>query len=375
MDVDESRKLATGVPPDNARTGRTRRRARHLIVRTARSSAPRIQSTTPPPHPPMAIGQRSAVWRVSQSWYVLLTLPLGFTSWLAFLYLGIRAGRPRWFLWAGFYFGAMIFILAQGESVGANGESNVAVWAVFAWLGLWAMSVMHAFRALPAFLAVLERRGGGTAQAPQPAPFTTSGTTAPGTSPDFFALFSGPSQPSSAAEPAFSEAPPPRERVAVEALQAESFAESGTAPGTSPEFFALFSGPSESSPALEPAFAESAFSEPELPTSPAVPSVPPPFTTAPAATTVPAAQPAATPVMAQPAPPPPPPPRPFAAPPTPPRPPVPRPARPAPPPPPFSGPAPFGGRRPFDDDDERPARPAPPARPPRPPRPGQEADS
>ncbi len=32
--------------------------------------------------------------------WLLLTIPFGFTTWAAFLYIGIRARRPRWLAWA-----------------------------------------------------------------------------------------------------------------------------------------------------------------------------------------------------------------------------------------------------------------------------------
>src|SRR5215467_12952214 len=35
--------------------------------------------------------------------WLLLTLPVGLTTWAAFLYIGIRARRRRWLAWAGVY--------------------------------------------------------------------------------------------------------------------------------------------------------------------------------------------------------------------------------------------------------------------------------
>ena len=35
--------------------------------------------------------------------WLLLAIPLGFTTWAAFLYIGIRARRPQWLAWAAVY--------------------------------------------------------------------------------------------------------------------------------------------------------------------------------------------------------------------------------------------------------------------------------
>ncbi|HNL01140.1 MAG TPA: hypothetical protein PKJ30_08520, partial [Leptospiraceae bacterium] len=47
----------------------------------------------------MALTQRGKGWEWFQSWYMLLSLPFGFTTFLAFLYTGFRV--KKW-LWMGF---------------------------------------------------------------------------------------------------------------------------------------------------------------------------------------------------------------------------------------------------------------------------------
>ena len=39
--------------------------------------------------------------------WLLLCLPVGLTTWAAFLYIGIRARRRRWLAWAGVYLAAV----------------------------------------------------------------------------------------------------------------------------------------------------------------------------------------------------------------------------------------------------------------------------
>jgi hypothetical protein len=47
-------------------------------------------------------GLRARAW-------LLLCLPFGITTWAAFLYICIRARRPRWLVWAGVYAGMFTF--------------------------------------------------------------------------------------------------------------------------------------------------------------------------------------------------------------------------------------------------------------------------
>jgi hypothetical protein len=110
----------------------------------------------------MAIEERSLAWRIGQSWYVLLTLPLGLTSWMAFLYLGIRAKSVRWLLWAGFYLAAMIVLFTEPEVPGPDGEPTLPEWASLAYVGMWFMSIGHALWVRRAFLRILDARDGGT---------------------------------------------------------------------------------------------------------------------------------------------------------------------------------------------------------------------
>jgi hypothetical protein len=111
----------------------------------------------------MAIEDRSTGWRIAQSWYVLLTLPI-FTAFMAFVYIGIRGRQAKWFAWAAVYLGAILFLFGQPSVTGADGQQTYADWVGFAILGVWITSIVHAFRTRREFLAILD------AQDPQAPP-------------------------------------------------------------------------------------------------------------------------------------------------------------------------------------------------------------
>ena len=48
-------------------------------------------------------GEPAGTSRFKGKAWLLLTIPFGFTTWAAFLYIGIRARRARWLVWAAFY--------------------------------------------------------------------------------------------------------------------------------------------------------------------------------------------------------------------------------------------------------------------------------
>src|SRR5215207_9381805 len=109
--AERDRKVSSFVHADNARgAGRAAPRERHCHPSSA--AAFRVDGASPaaPRFPllcrrhaarpgtsrsihgtPMSYQERGFFWRVGHSWYILLTLPLGVTSFLAFGYIGIRA--------------------------------------------------------------------------------------------------------------------------------------------------------------------------------------------------------------------------------------------------------------------------------------------
>ncbi|HEX6039865.1 hypothetical protein [Longimicrobium sp.] len=117
----------------------------------------------------MAIEDRSLAWRWGQSWYLLLTLPFGITSWMAFLYMGMRARRWGWILWGVVYLAAVVRILGYSNAAGPNATPADEEAMGIAILLLWLVSAVHALLSRNAFLRALDERQGGTQSYAAPA--------------------------------------------------------------------------------------------------------------------------------------------------------------------------------------------------------------
>jgi Helix-hairpin-helix motif len=68
---------------------------------------------------------------------LLLCLPFGVTTWAAFLYIGIRARRPRWLVWAGLYAGMFAgFAALENPAHPSETAKSVALGLLLAaWIG------------------------------------------------------------------------------------------------------------------------------------------------------------------------------------------------------------------------------------------------
>jgi hypothetical protein len=112
------------------------------------------------------IEERSAAWRIGQSWFMLLTLPLGFFSWMAFLYMGIRARRMKWVWTAVFFLAGTIAVMEVGPritgAVGPDGRPTLTPMGGIAMLFLWGFSIWWAWNDRREFLEILDVRQGGT---------------------------------------------------------------------------------------------------------------------------------------------------------------------------------------------------------------------
>jgi Helix-hairpin-helix motif len=68
--------------------------------------------------------------------WLLLTIPLGFTTWTAFLYIGIRARRARWLAWSAIYaLGLVAFIVLTPDSGKGTREALAVVAILLTWIG------------------------------------------------------------------------------------------------------------------------------------------------------------------------------------------------------------------------------------------------
>jgi hypothetical protein len=97
-------------------------------------------------------------WEWSHSLWIVWTLTLGFTSWIAFFYIGWRTRRVRWLLWGLLYFAAFAAVAAVGTFGTVNSQSQI--WGVATGLMVVAgiVSVVHAFAIRGDYLVRLENR-------------------------------------------------------------------------------------------------------------------------------------------------------------------------------------------------------------------------
>jgi DNA uptake protein ComE-like DNA-binding protein len=117
--------------------------------------------------------QRPVRWH-GKAWLVLAVIPFGFTTWAAFVYIGVRAKRPRWLAWAAAYAALLVAYIVLDSTAQRNSAATgvAAALALLAWIGGGA----HAFaisddavrrvrgradRALDAARARIERRAEG----------------------------------------------------------------------------------------------------------------------------------------------------------------------------------------------------------------------
>jgi DNA uptake protein ComE-like DNA-binding protein len=85
--------------------------------------------------------RRRAGWFRGKAW-LLLTLPLGFTTWAAFLYIGIRGRRGPWLAWAGVYAAGLAGYAALDTP--ANPSSTAMGLAAGLALATWIGGGIHA---------------------------------------------------------------------------------------------------------------------------------------------------------------------------------------------------------------------------------------
>jgi Helix-hairpin-helix motif len=108
--------------------------------------APYSPAPYPPvPNPPVSQGgqypvpyahQQASPNGFVQRLWLLLTIPLGFTTWAAFLYIGIRARRARWLAWSAVYaLGLVAFIVLTPDNGTGLRESLAVAAILLTWIG------------------------------------------------------------------------------------------------------------------------------------------------------------------------------------------------------------------------------------------------
>ncbi|MCB1308848.1 MAG: hypothetical protein KDK30_11735 [Leptospiraceae bacterium] len=104
----------------------------------------------------MALTERGSGWEWLQSWWILLTLPMGLTSGFGFIYAGIRAGRKAWVI-IGIIYAALIYVpafwLLKPDESGPY-DSILG----FMFFGIWIISIIHALIIRKSFILNLDAR-------------------------------------------------------------------------------------------------------------------------------------------------------------------------------------------------------------------------
>jgi len=90
---------------------------------------------------------RGKTWELANSWWILLTFPpIGMTSFIAFLYTGIKVKNQRWKIYGFIYLAVFILVIAF----------NITDISAGIFLVLWIVSIVHAFKIRPAYLVQLD---------------------------------------------------------------------------------------------------------------------------------------------------------------------------------------------------------------------------
>lgn len=102
----------------------------------------------------VSVTSRGRRWELLHSLWIGWTLLFGFTSWVAFIYIGVRSGRARWVLWGLVY---LAIFASFAISDGLVGQGNDLTQVL---IGLtiisWFFSIVHAFAVRPDYLVRLE---------------------------------------------------------------------------------------------------------------------------------------------------------------------------------------------------------------------------
>ena len=93
-----------------------------------------------PGRPPAPAGGAHAARggsRFREKAWLLLTLPVGLTTWAAFLYIGVRARRRRWLAWAAVYLAGVVvwLVLDAPANPGSTARGIAAAVALAIWIG------------------------------------------------------------------------------------------------------------------------------------------------------------------------------------------------------------------------------------------------
>lgn len=119
--------------------------------------APPMQDARP--HATPAESRSDWGWKLRHSLWIIAALPLGLTTWIGFLYIGLKANRTSWLWWAAVYGAAAVLILVMA-AVGptdARGDAEMGAWqnalGVTTMVATWLGGFVHALVANGRWLA------------------------------------------------------------------------------------------------------------------------------------------------------------------------------------------------------------------------------
>lgn len=102
----------------------------------------------------MSLTSRGKGWEWFQSWYILLTLPFGLTTFMAFLYVGYRVRNWLWFAFGAAYLAGVVFFFSRIPA--ADSGVKAEDWIMFSYLGMYLLGIVHAFIIRKKFLLTLD---------------------------------------------------------------------------------------------------------------------------------------------------------------------------------------------------------------------------
>ncbi len=96
----------------------------------------------------------TTTWKIINSWWILLTIPLGILNWIAYLYVGYGAKKRKWSYLGLSYFAYWILLLILANMFPGSNGLNFVIGLSF--LILWVFGIVYAFKIRNEYLIRLE---------------------------------------------------------------------------------------------------------------------------------------------------------------------------------------------------------------------------
>lgn len=106
----------------------------------------------------MSITTKDRRWELLHSLWIGWTFTIGVFNWIAFVYIGLRAGQRKWILWGVLYLMPVTLVIVLA---GAGASAGLGAIAMLLMVGSGVASIFHAFRVRNEYLlrlVALQRR-------------------------------------------------------------------------------------------------------------------------------------------------------------------------------------------------------------------------